>query len=93
MSIVKEIGTNYEQFGILLLKDEYGKRVEIVKHDEQKVARIINQILRQWLEGTGLKPTWGTLLKVLKMMKMNSLAENVACSVNHMLRKTQHDEQ
>ena len=89
MSIIKEIGTNYEQFGVLILKDECGKKVEIVKHDEQKVARIITQILREWLEGTGLKPTWGTLLKVLNAMELNSLAENIACSVNHMLGKTQ----
>ena len=94
LNIIEEIGTKYEHFGILLLDDEFGKRMEIIKHDKQDVARIITQILREWLEGTGLKPTWGTLLKVLKKMKEHELAEAVACSVNHMymLQTHQHDE-
>ena len=94
LNIIEEIGTKYEHFGILLLDDEFGKRMEIIKHDKQDVARIITQILREWLEGTGLKPTWRTLLKVLKKMKEHELAEAVACSVNHMymLQIHQHDE-
>lgn len=93
LRIVDEIGTKYEQFGILLLKDEFGKRVEIIKHDEQRVENIIIEILRKWLNGTGLKPAWGTILKVLEMMDMTDLADNIACSLNHMLQKNQHDEQ
>ena len=91
--IVEEIFSNYEQFGTLLLRDDQGKRMEIIKHDERKAYGIVTQILREWLNGKGLKPTWGTLLKVLELMKMNELAEAVACSVNHMLRTHQHDEQ
>ena len=85
LSIINEVGTSYEQFGILLLKDDFGKRVEIIEHDERKVARIITQIFREWLEGKGLKQTWETLLKVLRMMGLEELANNVECSVNHML--------
>ena len=87
LRIVDEIGTKYEQFGILLLKDESGKRVEIIEHDERKVGKIITQILREWLKGVGLKPTWGTILKVLKMMEMTDLADNIECGLNHMLQK------
>ena len=91
LSIVNEIGTNYEQFGTLLLKDESGKRMEIIEHDERKVDKIITRILCEWFEGSGLLPTWGTLLRVFKTMELHILAENVACSVNYMLHK--HDEQ
>ena len=93
LRIVDEIGTKYEQFGILLLEDESGNRVEIIEHDELKVEKIITQILREWLKGAGLKPAWGTILKVLKRMEMTDLADNIACSLNHMLQKNQHDEQ
>ena len=93
LRIVDEIGTNYEQFGILLLKDVSGRQVEVIEHDERKVGKIITQILREWLKGAGLKPAWGSLLKVLKMMGMTDLADNIACSLDHMLQKNQRDEE
>ena len=66
--------------------------MEIIKHDERTVDGIINRVLRQWLEGGGLKPTWGTLLQVLKTMELNILANNIACGLNHLMHKPQRDE-
>ena len=93
VSFIDEIGTNYEQFGTLILKDVSGKKMEIIKHDEQQAKDIVIRILHEWLAGKGLHPTWGNLLKVLNMMKEYELSNNVACSVNHMLLTQQHDEQ
>ena len=90
LSIISEIGTKYIQLGTLLLRDENGKLMEIIDHDERKIHEKVLRVLREWLDGKGLKVTWGTLLKVLKMMELNSLAENIACSLDYMLH--QHDE-
>lgn len=92
LSVIDEIGTKYEQLGIKLLKDDDGNTVDIIKHDERTVSAIITRILREWLAGRGLQQTWGTLLKVLNEMKLNELANNIACSLNHHLLKHDHDE-
>ena len=95
-SIVKEIGNNYKQFGILLLKSDISidkKGEEFVEDEEQEVTRIITQILCEWLEGNGLNQTWGTLLKVLETMELNEAAEHMACSVNYMFGEHQHNKQ
>ena len=93
LRIINEIGVHYEQLGTLLLRDKSGKLMEIIDEDEQKVSKKIMRVFREWLEGRGLKPTWGTLLQVLKKMKLDTLAENIACGLNHMMHRHQHDEQ
>ena len=94
LSFIDEIGTNYEQFGTLILKDVSGKKMKNIMHNKQHIINgIAIEILREWLAGKGLHPTWGNLLKVLNMMKEYELSNNVACSVNHMLLTQQDDEQ
>ena len=92
LRIINEIGVHYEQLGTLLLKDESGKLMEVIDEDERKVSKKIMRVFREWLEGRGLKPTWETLLQVLKMMKLDTLAENIACGLNHMMHSHQRDE-
>ena len=92
LRIINEIGVDYEQLGTLLLRDESGKLMEIIDEDERKVSKKIMRLFREWLDGRGLKPTWGTLLQVLKMIELDTLADNIACGLNHMMQRHQHDE-
>jgi len=80
MNIPKKIGTNYETFGTLLLKDEQGKKIDAIVDDNTRAKEInINlAILKKWLHGEGEQPaTWRTLVQVLKDSDLNVLAEEI----------------
>ena len=78
--IVKEIGTKYEQFGILLLQDRTGASVKNIAHRcSNDPERINTEILRQWLAGMGKLPvTWATLVEVLRDIGLSTLADGIS---------------
>ena len=74
LEVIDTIGAGYERFGIFLLNDKTGSRVEAIEHDCQKAHRITKKILQEWLEGKGEPPTWEVLVKTLRRCKLNALA-------------------
>ena len=80
INIPQEIGTNYYQFGMLLLADENGKRVDIIESEcRGKTEQINLKILKQWIKGKGKQPvTWGTLVEVLYDVELTVLANDIA---------------
>ena len=78
--IVKEIGTEYEDFGILLLQDETGQSVKNIVHMcLNDPERINKEIFRQWLAGKGKQPvTWATLVEVLHDIGLSTLADCIS---------------
>ena len=63
INIPKEISTKYYQFGVLLLKDETGARIETVIHKHLNDAEQINtEVFTLLFAGEGELPvTWKTL--------------------------------
>ena len=80
INIPLEISTKYYQFGVLLLKDETGARMEAIIHKHMKDVEQINQeILKQWIAGKGEEPvTWETLVEVLRDVELTNLASDIA---------------
>jgi len=78
--IVKEIGTEYEQFGNLLLQDKTGQSVKNIAHMYANDPKRINaEILQQWLAGMGKQPvTWATLVEVLRDIGLSTLADGIS---------------
>ena len=72
INIPQEIGTNYSQFGIFLLEDANGIRVQSIEHKHRGDAMQINkEILREWATGKGKKPvSWKTLTEVLHDIRL-----------------------
>ena len=65
-------------FGIFLLNDESGDRVDIIEDEHHgKPKRISHGILQEWLRGNGLPVTWETLVKALRDTKPFALADKV----------------
>ena len=62
-----QVGANYSKFGILLLEDATGARVEALEVEHNRSAERINfAILKQWIQGKGRRPvSWQTLINVL----------------------------
>ena len=95
ISIPVEISTKYLQFGVLLLEDSTGSRVETIAHEHRNNAKQINtEILQQWLTGRGKQPvTWATLVEVLRNIEFRTLAyeiEAVKCSASELINCTGH---
>ena len=78
--LLEEIGTKYEQFGILLLQDRTGAKVKnITCRYSNDPERINRDILEKWLAGNGKQPvTWATLVKVLHDIGLSTLADDIS---------------
>ena len=74
--IVGEIANEYQNFGIPLLNDTNGDKVESIKKAQlQSPVAITREILRQWLHGSGRLPvTWKILVECLKEAELNTAA-------------------
>ena len=57
---LQEIGTSYEDFGLLLPDDHNGRRIHSIAHQHKDDAQYINkEVLKQWIVGRGKPPvTW-----------------------------------
>ena len=79
INIPQEIGVKYYQFGLLLLEDDTGARIQALTHKHMKDAEQINmEVLQQWLAGRGKHPiTWKTLTKVLHDIELSTLAGEI----------------
>lgn len=82
INIPEIIGTNFNTFGILLLNDKNGSKVEAVTKKEDKVTDMSLKILSKWLCGEGMQPpTWTTLIHVLRNSNLGVLAEEIEKSI------------
>ena len=79
INIPGEIGSNYSQFGILLLNDPNGTRVSNIKYKHRGDAVQINtEILQEWATRRGKKPvSWKTLTEVLRNIGLGALASEI----------------
>ena len=80
INIPQEIGVKYYQFGILLLDDTTGARMQAIAHKHSNDAEQINlMILQEWIGGRGAKPVeWQTLVEVLNDIELVKLASDIA---------------
>ena len=91
INIPQEIGTKYKTFGILLLEDSNGVRVDALELEHRFNSELINsKILQEWIAGKGKHPvTWKTLTEVLRDVELRTLAEDIdsvkCCSDSEML--------
>ena len=78
INVAQEIGATSTTFGTFLLNDEKQARVTALAKQCGNVASEINMaILREWLQGSGVKPvTRDKLVEVLKKCRLN-LAEEI----------------
>ena len=79
VNLAQEIGTSYDDFGILLLEDDNGDRTDAIVRKFGKKAEDVNKrIFRLWVKGEGLQPvSWPTLVDVLQDMGLDTLARGI----------------
>ena len=79
--MIEKIGTDYHNFGIHLLHDPNGVRVQVIEHDCHGNCEEINTaIIVRWLKGgeKGRPVTWKVLCEALKNAGLVTLAEEVS---------------
>lgn len=79
INIPQEIGVKYYKFGLFLLEDDTGARIQSIAHQFMNNPEQINMdVLQQWLTGKGKHPiTWKTLTEVLHDIELNTLAREI----------------
>ena len=79
INIPQEIGIKYYQFGLLLLEDDTGAKIDSIAHKHRDVPEQINMgVLKEWITGRGKHPvTWKTLVEVLRDIELSTLAEEI----------------
>ena len=88
IDIAAEIGHDYEKFRTFLLEVKKGNKVKNIKVSEHgDPVDITVEILKQWLQGKGIKPvTWQTLVNCLRDTNFNAVADYMESSLS------EHDE-
>ena len=78
LKLPQQVGSNYLMFGIILLNDETGSRVNAIDDEcRGKSDRIILRILTDWIEGKGLPVTWESLVQTLRDIDLSVLADQI----------------
>ena len=78
IDIIDEVGDKYLKFGILLLEDKTGAHVRSLVTKHSKDCESINmEIVQEWLQGRGANPSWRTLTRILKAVKLTVLAQDI----------------
>ena len=85
LKVPQEIGIKYKDFGTFLLNDDTGNLVNSIETACQQIPENINKkILEEWLAGRGKQPcTWETLIEVLKVCELNTLAKRIQDTKMH----------
>ena len=79
VNIIEQIGTKYYEFGIYLLQDNDGNKMDTIIADCRGVSFDINrQILCKWIRGGGKQPvTWATLVTEIDRCGLTELAKTI----------------
>ena len=78
LKVPREVGANYSTFGIYLLNDQTGSRVDsIEEYCLRNPEKITRKILQEWLEGKGLPVTWESLIQTLRDVELTVLADHI----------------
>ena len=78
LKVHQKVGSSYFMFGIFLLNDKTGSRVNAFGDDYRGRSHIIIlKILLEWIEGKGLPVTWESLVQALRVTGLSVLANQI----------------
>ena len=84
LNVAERVGTYYNGFGTLLLKDATGARISAMELMHMKRDININrEILQEWMRGGGRPVTWNDLVEVLRAIGHNLLADAISAVKLH----------
>ena len=78
LSIIRRIADNYYIFGMNLLQDNNGEKVDVIERDCKGAETITREILKKWLRDGGPTCTYPHLMECLRESELGGLADNIA---------------
>ena len=87
INVIQRIGVNYRHLVIFLLNDGNGDIVDSIGANHRLIEtdhRLIETRLLQWLVGN--ETSWGTLVTVLRMIRLNKLAKDIADNLGKLVK-------
>ena len=79
LRVPQQVSANCSMFGICLLNDETGSRIDAIEDAYSgKPERITRKILQEWIGGKGLPLTWESLVQTLRNTGLSTLADEIA---------------
>ena len=75
--------TDYMTFGMLLLQDENGHKVDIIKRDHMLdgAESVTKAIFKTWLRSGGPTCTYQHLIECLRYSDLGALADNITTAI------------
>ena len=78
LKVPLRVRDNYDAFGILLLNDDNGDKMAVIKNDCRGDAKKITlAILTDWVRGGGVTVTWESLVETLRKCEISLLADQI----------------
>ena len=82
VNIIDQVGTHYDNLGVILLNDSDESIVDAIVHDRRETAKITKEILKRWIRGMGKQPvTWKTLTDTLQTIRLSELASPIVMAL------------
>ena len=78
LNIIGQIAANYYTFGMNLLQDENGVKVDVIEADHKGAEAITRAILKKWLSDGGPTCTYQHLVDCLRESGLGALADEIA---------------
>lgn len=77
-NIYDEISASFTSFGVKMLKDRTGAKVEAIRKKQLgDPVETSKEIVRQWLGGGGIPATWDQLVKCLIHAELKTIATDI----------------
>ena len=78
LKVPEHVGSVFFKFGVLLLDDENGAKMDSIRREYQEDSGlIVRMTLKQWVQGDGKPLTWETLIKTLRDCNVFGLAAEI----------------
>ena len=85
MDLPLRVGDRFETFGVLLLDDETGDKMAVIKEDcRGKPERVTMEVLREWLAGKGVEVSWESLIATLRKSKLKLMADQIQIALDQL---------
>ena len=85
MDFPLRVGDRFETFGVLLLDDETGDKMAIMREKFMRdPERVTMEVLREWLAGKGVEVSWESLIATLRKSKLKLMADQIQISLDQL---------
>ena len=79
LNVIERIAAQYSTFGIHLLQDDNGVKVNLIERDHRfdGTEAITSAIIKKWIDGGGSTCTYKHLIECIEKVRLGALADEL----------------